>query len=57
MAKNIMLCCDGTGNECGKNNTNVAKIFLLWRKKINRKNKYSKKMLSQITMNEVEFVD
>lgn len=29
MSKNIMICCDGTGNEFGQNNTNVVKIFLL----------------------------
>ena len=27
--KNIMICCDGTGNEYGPNNTNVVKIFEL----------------------------
>ena len=32
MTKNIMLCCDGTGNEYGKNNTNVVKIFALAQK-------------------------
>ncbi len=25
--KNIVVCCDGTGNTYGKNNTNVVKIF------------------------------
>lgn len=29
MAKNIIICCDGTGNEYGKNNTNVVKIYQL----------------------------
>ena len=24
MGKNIIICCDGTGNEYGKNNTNVG---------------------------------
>lgn len=27
MPKNIIICCDGTGNEFGKNNTNVVKMF------------------------------
>ena len=27
MAKNIIICYDGTGNEYGKNNTNVVKTF------------------------------
>jgi uncharacterized protein (DUF2235 family) len=27
MAKNIIVCCDGTGNEYGKKNTNVVKFF------------------------------
>ena len=26
---NIVICCDGTGNEYGKNNTNVVNIFSL----------------------------
>ena len=56
MAKNIMLCCDGTGNECGKNNTMWLKFFALAQKN-KPQEQYSKKMLSQITMNEVEFVD
>ena len=25
--KKIVICCDGTGNEYGKNNTNVVKLF------------------------------
>ena len=25
--RNIVICCDGTGNEYGENNTNVAKLF------------------------------
>jgi len=25
--KNIVICCDGTGNEYGRNNTNVVGIF------------------------------
>lgn len=32
MAKNIMLCCGGTGNEYGKSNINVVKIFALAQK-------------------------
>ena len=32
MERNIMLCCDGTGNEFGQNNTNVMKIYTLARK-------------------------
>ncbi len=27
--KNIIICCDGTGNEYGDNNTNVVKLFSL----------------------------
>lgn len=27
MAKNIVVCCDGTGNEYGDENTNVVKLF------------------------------
>ena len=27
MPKNIVICCDGTGNEYGNKNTNVVKIF------------------------------
>ncbi len=27
MPKNIIICCDGTGNEYGPNNTNVEKVF------------------------------
>jgi uncharacterized protein (DUF2235 family) len=27
MAKNIVICCDGTGNEYGDTNTNVVKFF------------------------------
>ena len=27
MPKNIIICCDGTGNEYGENNTNVVKTF------------------------------
>lgn len=27
--KNIVLCCDGTGNEYGKNNTNVVELYSL----------------------------
>ncbi len=29
MAKNIVICCDGTANQFGKNNTNVVKIYEL----------------------------
>ncbi len=25
--KNIIICCDGTGNEYGHNNTNVVKLY------------------------------
>ena len=34
MAKNIIICCDGTGNEFGKNNTNVVKLYQLAEKSI-----------------------
>ena len=27
--KNIFLCCDGTGNEYGRNNTNVVETYVL----------------------------
>jgi uncharacterized protein (DUF2235 family) len=27
VSKNIIICCDGTGNEYGENNTNVVKMF------------------------------
>jgi len=27
MPKNIVVCCDGTGNEFGRNNTNVVDLF------------------------------
>ena len=27
MAKNIVICCDGTGNEFGDNNSNVIKLY------------------------------
>ncbi len=27
MGKNIIICCDGTGNEYGKNNTNVVNMY------------------------------
>jgi len=27
MSKNIIICCDGTGNEYGNKNTNVVKLF------------------------------
>ena len=29
MSKNIVICCDGTGNEFGPKNTNVVKLFEL----------------------------
>ena len=27
MAKNIVICCDGTGSEFGENNSNVVKLY------------------------------
>ncbi len=27
MGRNIVICCDGTGNQYGENNTNVVKLF------------------------------
>jgi uncharacterized protein (DUF2235 family) len=27
VAKNIVICCDGTGNEFGQNNSNVVKLY------------------------------
>ena len=32
MPKNIVICCDGTGNEFGPTNTNVVKLFELLQK-------------------------
>lgn len=32
MSKNIILCFDGTGNEYGKNNTNVVKLYEIIKK-------------------------
>ena len=29
MSKNIIICCDGTGNEYGPNNTNVVHLYEL----------------------------
>ena len=27
MPRNIVVCCDGTGNEYGRHNTNVVKLY------------------------------
>jgi uncharacterized protein (DUF2235 family) len=27
LAKNVLVCCDGTGNEFGVRNTNVVRLF------------------------------
>jgi len=27
MSKNIVICCDGTGNEFGRSNSNVVKLY------------------------------
>ena len=27
MAKNIVICCDGTGNEYGDENSNVVQLY------------------------------
>ena len=32
MAKNIVICCDGTGNEVDANLSNVLKLFQIARK-------------------------
>jgi uncharacterized protein (DUF2235 family) len=32
MAKNIVICCDGTGNEIEANLSNVLKLFRILRK-------------------------
>lgn len=32
MPKNIVLCCDGTGNEYGDANTNVVKLYSVLQK-------------------------
>lgn len=34
MPKNIVVCCDGTGNEFGRNNTNVVDLFNVIEKNI-----------------------
>ncbi|MCG8579294.1 MAG: DUF2235 domain-containing protein [Bacteroidales bacterium] len=34
MSKNIIICCDGTGNSYGENNTNVVKLFEIIDRKI-----------------------
>lgn len=31
MSKNIVICCDGTGNQFGKNNSNVLKVYSVLR--------------------------
>ena len=40
MPKNIVVCCDGTGNEYGEKNTNVVKLFEILDKDINRQIAY-----------------
>lgn len=32
MSKNIVICCDGTGNQFSKNNSNVVKLFSVLKK-------------------------
>mgnify|MGYP000364888565 CR=1 FL=1 len=32
MSKNIIICCDGTGNQFGQNNSNVVKLYSVIRK-------------------------
>ena len=32
MSKNIVVCCDGTGNEVGQNISNVLKLYRVLRK-------------------------
>jgi uncharacterized protein (DUF2235 family) len=32
MAKNIVVCCDGTGNEIGVNMSNVLKLYRMLEK-------------------------
>lgn len=32
MPKNIVICCDGTGNQFGKNNSNVVKLYAISQK-------------------------
>ncbi len=34
MARNIVVCCDGTGNRYGKHNTNVVKLFEIIQKNV-----------------------
>jgi uncharacterized protein (DUF2235 family) len=36
MAKNIIVCCDGTGNEYGDNNSNVLKLYSILPRKDKR---------------------
>ena len=33
MGKNIIICLDGTGNQPGKNNSNVARLFRMLERK------------------------
>ena len=34
--KNIAICCDGTGNDFGRNNTNVVETYLVLEKDENQ---------------------
>lgn len=38
--KNIVICCDGTANQFGKNNTNVVKIYEMIVEDVNQPNFY-----------------
>ena len=40
MPKNIVVCCDGTGNEYGDRNTNVVKLFQIIKKDPNKQIAY-----------------
>jgi uncharacterized protein (DUF2235 family) len=39
-AKNIVICCDGTGNEYGEHNTNVVRLFRTLEKQPERQIRY-----------------
>ena len=34
MEKNIIICCDGTGNQFGEENSNVVKLYMILKKEI-----------------------
>lgn len=48
MSKNIIVCCDGTGNEIKENQSNVLKLFRLIKKRSNTKSETDEKVPEQI---------